>query len=271
LRVFGFKYSFVSSHSYFSINKDNVATTIYLDKEAMALPNFPQKPQRGTNSSSFPNDLISGQRQFYTQIGLVRYNSGLATGGGLGLQTSGTIVLPMPRQLNDQEVIQWEEWSGKDKAIELAKMATGGAISSMVAGLEAGGNFVSTDLGLQMNPFMFMMFRRPNFKEHTLKWTLAPNTRQESDTIKKIVNQLKRAALPTPLNKFVMRYPDIAMVSFKPDEFLFKLKPCAIISVNVDYTGGGKPSFFNSGAPTIVNLTLQLKEIQLWDQTNYQE
>lgn len=235
----------------------------------MALPNFPQKPQRGTNTQSFPNDLISGQRQFYTQIGLVRYNSGLATGGGLGIQTSGTIMLPMPRQLNDQEVIQWEEWSGEKKGIELASKIPG--ISSLVAGLEAGRELISTDLGMQLNPFMFMMFRRPNFKEHTFKWTLAPNTKQESETIKKIVNQLKRAALPTPLNGFVMRYPDIAMVSFKPDNYLFKLKPCAIISVNVDYTGGGRPSFFNSGAPTVVNLTLQLKEIQLWNQQNYQE
>jgi len=34
--------------------------------------------------------------------------------------------------------------------------------------------------------------------------------------------------------------------------------------VQVDYNGSGTPSFFKSGAPTIINLTLQLKEIQLW-------
>ena len=53
------------------------------------------------------------------------------------------------------------------------------------------------------------------------------------------------------------------MISFKPSGYLFKLKPCAIIAVQVDYTGAGQPSFFKSGAPTIVNLTLQLKEYQL--------
>lgn len=236
----------------------------------MAVPNFPQKPQRGNNSSAFPSDLISGQRKYYTQIGLVRYNSGLATGGGLGIQTSGTIMLPMPKQgLIDQEIIQWEEWSGEKLAMDVVRSVPG--LSTLVAGLETARNPLSTDLGLQINPFMFMMFRRPNFKEFALKWTLAPNNRQESETLKRIINQLKKAALPSKLNDFVMRYPDIAMVSFKPDNYLFKMKPCAIVSVNVDYTGGGKPSFFNSGAPTIVNLTLQLKEIQLWNQDNYQE
>lgn len=240
----------------------------------MALPNFPSKPNRGFNQSSFPNDLATGARQFYTNISFVRYNSGLAT-GGLGIQAGGSIMLPIPRQLNDNEVILWEEWSGMETLKAGGKYITqslGGRIgSALAAGVEAGSNFVSTDTGLQLNPFQYMMFKRPNFKEHTLKWTLAPNSKDESETIRTIVNKCKKAALPTPMNNYVMRYPDIAMVSFKPDKYLFKLKPCAIISVQVDYAGGGSPSFFNSGAPTIVNLTLQLKEIQLWNTQNYQE
>jgi hypothetical protein len=131
-----------------------------------------------------------------------------------------------------------------------------------------------TFTGNAVNPFQFMMFKRPGFKEHTLQWSLAPNTQQESDTLKKIINRCKKAALPSPSGGFapgLVKYPEIAMVSFKPDKYLYKLKPCAIISVQVDYTGAGMPSFFKSGAPTIVNLTLQLKELQLWSQDNYQE
>ena len=48
-----------------------------------------------------------------------------------------------------------------------------------------------------------------------------------------------------------------------------KFRPCAVNGVSVDYTGAGVPSFFKNGAPTVINLTLQLTEIQLWDQTNY--
>lgn len=117
-----------------------------------------------------------------------------------------------------------------------------------------------------------MMFKRPNFKEHTLQWTLAPNTQEESETLKRIINQCKRAALPSGgRTDLMMQYPDMCTVSFTPDNYLYKIKPCAIISVQVDYTGAGGPSFFKSGAPTVVNLTLQLKEIELWSKDNYQE
>ena len=62
-----------------------------------------------------------------------------------------------------------------------------------------------------------------------------------------------------------MNYPKVALVSFKPANYLFTIKPCAIISVAVDYTGANGPSFFKNGAPTVVNLSLQLKEMQLRD------
>ena len=239
----------------------------------MALPNFPYKPTTGMNSNSFPADLVSGQRQFYTQIAFVNYSSGLATGGGAGLAMGGSVMLPIPRKLNDNEVILWEEWSGKDAMLGLARQLGGinRIASSIVAGAETAGPAVSIASGQQINPFQFMMFNRPGFKEHTLQWTLAPNTQQESDTIRKIVNQCKKAALPTPNGKLLMTYPQIAQVSFKPNTYLYKLKPCAIISVQVDYTGTGGPSFFKSGAPTVVNLTLQLKEIQLWNTQNYEQ
>ena len=60
------------------------------------------------------------------------------------------------------------------------------------------------------------------------------------------------------------KYPKICQVSFQPDNYLFQFKPCAVITVAADYTAAGGPSFFKSGAPTIVGLTLRLKEVQLW-------
>jgi hypothetical protein len=117
-----------------------------------------------------------------------------------------------------------------------------------------------------------MMFKRPNFKEYTFSWILAPNTREDSDNLKDIINKCKKSALPSTgsLGGGLMKYPDIAMVRFRPDDYLFKLKPCAILGVQVDYTGAG-PSFFKSGAPTIVTLTMQLKELQLQKKDTYVE
>jgi len=67
-----------------------------------------------------------------------------------------------------------------------------------------------------------------------------------------------------------LKYPDIVRIRMLPDEMGMQFKNCAIISVQVDFTGAGNPSFFRgTNRPTVINLTLQLKEIQLWDQTDY--
>lgn len=238
----------------------------------MAVPNFPTKPGFGDSGrgKSFPKDLINGSREFYTSISFVKYNSPLNTNLlGQGLEPAGQVILPIPKKLNDNEVILWEEWSGKDALAGAASMAgnfAGRLSSSLVAGAAAvGGPLVSIETGLQINPYQFMMFKRPMFKEHTLTWTLAPNSQEESDDLRDIIKQCKRAALPPSIgySNPIIEYPKLAQVSFKPAGYLYKLKPCVIVAVQVDYTAGGQPSFFKSGAPTIVNLTLQLKEYEL--------
>lgn len=176
----------------------------------------------------------------------------------------------------------WEEWSGTgaigSMAQQTAQMIPGASVfgqaaSQLAGGIQMAGTFSNIPGigGKAINPFQFMMFKRPNFKEHTLQWTLAPNTPEESETLKRIINTCKKAALPNGSMNLLMEYPDLCNVSFTPDDYLFKLKPCAIISVQVDYTGAAGPSFFKTGAPTVVNLTLQLKEIELWSKDNYQE
>ena len=115
-----------------------------------------------------------------------------------------------------------------------------------------------------------MLFKQPDFKEFQFRWTLAPNTPAESDTLVNVIRFLKFNMLPE-LGTFLMTYPNIALVKLFPDDkFTFKLRPCAITNVIVDYTAGGGPSFFrDTGAPTVVNLTVVMKEIQIWDKNSF--
>lgn len=239
--------------------------------------NFPQPPGRTQRSNdSFPNDLEQSNRKFFTKITFSKYNYSFAGGAG-AIILGDSVTLPIPRKLNDDEIINWEEWSGVSAAAQAAQglgsyLPFAGAVGQAASSLAAGADMLGTFTGQSVNPFMFMMFKRPNFKEHTLQWSLAPNTKEESETLKRIINKCKKAALPSGgRTSFMMDYPDMCNVSFTPDNYLYKIKPCAIISVQVDYTGAGMPSFFNTGAPTIVNLTLRLKEIELWSKDNYQE
>lgn len=247
------------------------------------LTNFPKPPGRfNKDPMSFPNDLVQGSREFYTRISFANYEYGMATGGSGALTMGETVILPIPKKLNDSEVILWEEFSGTAQvqaglqgAASATGMLSGGWTSALLSGIQAAAPYASVQNGLTVNPFQFMMYRRPNFKEHVLQWTLAPNTKQESDTLSKIINTMKKAALPSAaggmLGGVLQKYPKMAMVQFRPNKYLYVIKPCAIIAVQVDFTGAGNPSFFKSGAPTVVNLTLQLKEMQLWSQENYEQ
>lgn len=244
----------------------------------MAVPNFPTKPGFGSGGGgmTFPKDLNNGSRQFCTQISFVQYDSPLNTTlGGAGLSMGGSVTLPIPRKLNDNEVVLWEEWSGTQSAAQALQAGAGigskvpiigpilSSAMSMAPSAVAGVQMLGTFAGETVNPFQFMMFKRPAFKEHTLTWTLAPNSEAESNNLRDIIKECKRAALPPNVTDKMIQYPKLAMVSFKPSGYLYKFKPCVIVAVQVDYTASGQPSFFKNGAPTIVNLTLQLKEYQL--------
>jgi len=247
-------------------------------------PNFPQKPRGNPNVYSFPNDLVADGRNFYTQMMFVEYsfaqqNIGGVFGGTIA-NPQGGFRLPIPRRLNDVETFTWAEKDGIGTAASLAgvisRYRNGGRVTAPTF-LGAVGSAAAVVAPLasavaraSVNPFLFMYFQRPNYKEHTLSWSLAPSSPQESATLQNIINSCKNAARPNTVGP-VMLYPQIALIRMYPNDIFGSLlfKPCAIISVSVDYNGAATPSFFKrTGAPTVVNLNLHLKEIQLWDKNN---
>jgi hypothetical protein len=237
-----------------------------------AEPNFPRKPSSSINSNAFPSNLEANGREFCTVIQMVEYKIAqqfASFGPATITNPAGSITLPVPRKINEAQTLSWGTISGTEKAMGLLGQAVLTRARS-AAGTIAGA--VGVGAGIAVNPFLFMQFQQPNYKEHTLSWSLAPSNRQESETLRQIILGLKRDSLPELIaGGFFMDYPRIAMIRILPDDVFgcLKFKPCAIVSVQVDYSGSGQPSFFRDNAPTVVNLSLQLKEIQLWDRNDY--
>lgn len=257
----------------------------------MPIPNsyVPLPPSRPRNNHSFPSDLIVGSRNFAMSFYFMEYRSqtslfnstvsqgiaGAVAGlinrvTGSSLQTSytpsGSIYLPVPKKINDVQTVVWEQTSGTELAGGVANMlGAGGAAQAGSAVVQGLGPLT----GMAMNPFLFMQFKSPSFKEHTLTWTLTPSSEAESNSLRNIINLFKYEALPSVKGP-IYNYPTIVFPQIHPSSFFtFKFKPCAIQSVQVDYTAAGGPSFFRNGAPTIVNLSINLKEIELWTKNNY--
>jgi hypothetical protein len=123
--------------------------------------------------------------------------------------------------------------------------------------------------GVAANPFLTLLFKSPTFKTHTFSWKLAPNNIEESVQLQKIVNMFRKHMLPSLANSgggTLLSYPDIVQVNLFPnEEFLYKFKPCIVESMSVNFAPTSSPSFFkNSNAPTEVQLSINLKEIEYW-------
>lgn len=270
----------------------------------MAGFNFPSRlPNNSVTSGiyTFPSNLIAGNRSFYTEMSLVNYRPPAATALGSAItgftegaasvlagtfgqtiedifnfedistiRSSGAdnritdtsvMRLPIPKKVNENHVLSWGQSSVTD------------IISSFVAppttirGRLFGGirGITSAFTGVQVNPYIYLYFDRPDFKRFNFTWTLPARNEDESRTIRDMVLRLKKGSSPS-IQGPVMLYPDVLDIRFHPDDVfgMLRLKPCIIEAVSVDYTPSG-PSFFDTNAPTLVNINLSLKEIQLWE------
>jgi hypothetical protein len=260
--------------------------------------NFPAPlpVKRFSDGLSYPLNLTSDNRNYFTRMRFIKYQpaygadfvQGVADllklgsqvpieyfDGVSGLSNMGTSIgdiinLPIPKKVNEMNMMNWSEISLTGTilgAARAAAFATGGQAGAAVASvattaLQIGSSFA----GVQLNPFILQYFQRPSFREFSFTWTLAPRNRKESEQINKIINQIKAAQAPRrAAGGFLMEYPDLAVVQFYPaDEFQISLKECVIVGVNVDYTPAGPSYIGGTAAPTMVNLTVHLKETKLW-------
>jgi hypothetical protein len=266
------------------------------------------KPPRAVSESKylgdlmFPGDLIdsSANRNSYIAIQFQKYERRSIFNQPF-LSATGGIRLPVPNQLSDNQQVNFEPAEASSPAVGAgieqglrggSGFVGGGIISGIAANVgtrmaQATGAVASSLTGastaemlqlggLAQNPFLTVLFKSPNFKKHQFSWKLAPNNAQESNTIRDIVNTFKSNMLPAMAPNAggtLLTYPNIAIISLYPDEtFLYKFKPCVIESMDVNYAIGGQPSFFKgTNAPTIVEISINLLEIEYWLKEDYED
>jgi len=162
--------------------------------------------------------------------------------------------------------------------VGVAQAAVGalGNSSSTVAQLisqniQRGVTATSVLTGITTNPFQVVLFKSPDFRRHTFQWRLVPRNKQESDTIEKLVNTFKYHSLPGLSSGAVFfSYPEVLEIKFRPaDQYLYKFKPCVVRGITVNYAPNS-PSFYrSSSAPTAVQFSVELQEIELITKADY--
>ena len=160
--------------------------------------------------------------------------------------------------------------SGNDAAI---RKALGEGVNKLT-GSNVFGDLALKAGGYAMNPQLQVLFQGIGFREFQFDFTLTPSTKEESDTIKKIIKAFKSAAAPEFMTNGVftqsvfLKLPDTFNVKFLyngvENPNVHKIGESVLTNINVDYAPNGW-STFNDGSAIQTKLTLQFKETVIID------
>jgi hypothetical protein len=208
----------------------------------------------------FPSD----RPKYYTVFSMSQ--SGVA---GTPARTTGTIVLPLPENLVDIQRVKYDE-----KPMSPLGMLSG--ITGVTVLPDALRRFAFYPLGLAPNDFQTIIFDRPTYKRHELRFKLAPKNYREAQTIRDIIWIFNNAMAPGTFGSGVgtalFTFPNLFNVMFRPNNgWLFKFKPCVLETFAVNYAGGdGRKAFYrNEGSdgdnpPESIMFTMHLLETEYW-------
>lgn len=200
--------------------------------------------------------------------------------GGAASAGSG-IKLPIPANLQDSQSLNWTVAeankildSGKEG--DLGKLI--GSVSAAAANaLQQGGGILGDataialqSSGLAVNPALTVLFKHPEFKTHQFSWTFSPNNEAESNTLRGIIQTIKKASLPTSrAGGSFFGYPNIVLMRLSNQDTTYSFQPCVITNVTTNFAPTGAPSFFAKNRhPNVVTLSISFLEIILNTRNN---
>ena len=158
------------------------------------------------------------------------------------------------------------------------------AILAALAGKAVGiQGLLSRATGTVLNPNLELLFQGPQLRPFTFQFRLSPRGIEEAKDVKKIIRFFKQAMsvkkitagnafLKTPF-VFNIAYQTTIGDELKDHPSLSKIKTCALLGCDVDYTPDGTYSTFNDPDKTMTsyNLTLRFNELEPIFDTDYTE
>lgn len=231
----------------------------------------------------------------------------LGGGSSQTLSSTAAYILPIPLSVNDTTVLNWSTSTVREALVSLKPTGTLDAVAKTTAlGVIASamdmsvtdmwnkateslpelatstalaatglGPLIGAVTGKAINPGIFLHFQGPTLKQHQFTWLLAPRTEKESDTLSRMVNDFKMFTAPElSQNRMTMDYPYVMEMKMHPRDLNnhMKFKTMAVQAISVENVASPAPSFFEqTGAPTLVSLTMQCQEIELWWRHDYSQ
>lgn len=249
----------------------------------------PEKLKReGFSQFTFPQDI----GDYYISFTFKKYDRKVPLGNQVDLPQS-VINLPIPTSLQEQFNMQYADkqlgvagFLEKELGTALAGTSSGTEESWKAAGENIGKTMVSKEgafygarslagltdsvgaaidkaTGTVLNPYQSLLFQGVNLRSHSFTYRFSPNNKAESETLKKIIKELKIRMHPTKDN-LLYQFPDVCDIAFgKSMNEPYFFKTCFLESMSVNYAPQGTPAFFKENFnPVEVEISLSFKEIE---------
>ena len=129
---------------------------------------------------------------------------------------------------------------------------------------------LSRSSGQVLNPNMELLFKGVKLRSHNFTFDLAPRNEPEALQVKQIIRTFKkemaaRSSSTSGGTGLFISAPSVFKIAYKsggnPHPFLPVFKPCALINMEVNYTGSGVYATYNDGTPVHLKLTLSFQEL----------
>ena len=234
-----------------------------------------------------PSKIVGGEKQ----VGFSR--------GELG-PSIGSVVLPIPSGISDQNKADWGSNSmtaldiakadiardailkGLSKGAETANdyisrvkenanavsSAVGNALAASAAGVE-GQALLSRTTGQVLNPNMELLFKGPSLRPFSFKFKLSPRDKEEANEVIKIMRFFKQGGAPIrSKSNLFLKSPHIFRIKYvkmgengELHRGLNAFKTCALQSFGVNYTPTGNYATYSDGVMVSYDITMSFSEI----------
>lgn len=269
----------------------------------------PAQQDLGGGSVRYPIDVIDGN-QDHVLFSIVEYvpltdvstlvagTAGRPSGRIKRENTVGSIILPMPRNLQDGNSVNWgpdqmnalqaagagliqgfldDEGGERSMKQAMDNIKTGlsagsnqikDAISALTASqITGGGNILARTTGSVLNSNLELLFSGPALRTFNFTYKFTPREAAETAACKDIIRKFKKAmAARLKGNAIFLHTPHVFFIDFfhkgQDHPFLNRIKPCALLNFGVSYTPDGAYATYEDGSPVAYELQFSFQELE---------
>ena len=227
-------------------------------------------------------------------------NSRRLSGKRIPAKSIGSVVLPVPGNLRDDNKVDFKNGTLNPLEVAAAEVALtallnpaatgsevkslfdrvvseGGNLKQLTAALFTGrainrtGNEIAARAqGAVVNPNLELLFNGPTLRPFNFQFRLSPRDRGESIEIRKIIRMFKQSsAIRSSVSNFFLRAPNTYKLQFfegsstfsSDHAFLPKIKECALLGFGVNYTPDGTFMSYENSSMVSYDVTFAFQEI----------